>query len=121
MTARRTTAGGPRPNVAHASADEGHELAPQARVAVAGPVVTAVEHRREGNGIDLARQAEQRGPVTEPAAGSLALEVVVLHAASDGVEVVALLALGQLPDAQHGRTAVTSGAAAPTRACGASS
>ena len=77
--------------------------------------------RPERVGVDLARQAEQRGPGTEPAAGSLALEVVVLHAASDGVEVVALLALGQLPDAQHGRASVTAEPATATRACGASS
>ena len=37
-----TTAGGHRPNVTYALTDEGHELAPQARVAVAAPVVTTV-------------------------------------------------------------------------------
>ena len=41
-------------------------------------------------GVDLARQPEQGGPGAQPAAGSLALEVVVLHATSDRVEVVAL-------------------------------
>jgi len=42
MNANRTTADGPRPNVAHARTERGHELAPQARVAVAVPVVKAV-------------------------------------------------------------------------------
>jgi hypothetical protein len=42
MNANRTTVGGRRRNVAHARTEEGHELAPQARVAVAAPVVTAV-------------------------------------------------------------------------------
>jgi hypothetical protein len=83
--------------------------------------VTAIEHGRERVGVDLARQPEQGGAGTEPSAGSLAFEVVVLHPASDGIEVVALLAFGQLPDAQHVRTAVTTGAATATRACGASS
>ena len=41
MNANRATVDGPRPNVAHARTEEGHELAPQARVAVAAPVVTA--------------------------------------------------------------------------------
>ena len=41
MNARRTPGGAPRPNAAHARTEEGHELAPQARVAVAAPVVTA--------------------------------------------------------------------------------
>jgi len=40
MSARRTAAGGTRPNVAHARTEEGHELAPQARVAIAGTAVT---------------------------------------------------------------------------------
>jgi len=40
MNARRTPAGAPRPNAAHARTEEGHELAPQARVAVAGSAVT---------------------------------------------------------------------------------
>ncbi len=40
MNAGSTTAGGPRPNVANARTDEGHELAPQARVAVGALVVT---------------------------------------------------------------------------------
>lgn len=40
MNARRTTADAPRPNFAHARTEEGHELAPQARVAVAGTAVT---------------------------------------------------------------------------------
>ena len=40
MNAGSTTVGGPRPNVAYARTDEGHELAPQERVAVAGTVVT---------------------------------------------------------------------------------
>ena len=83
--------------------------------------VTAIEQGRQGVGVDVARQPEQRGAGTEPSAGSLALEVVVLHAASDRVEVVALLAFGQLADAQHGRAAVTTVAATATRACGASS
>ena len=83
--------------------------------------VTAIEQGRQGVCVDLSRQPEQGGAGTEPSAGSLALEVVVLHAASDRVEVVALLAFGQLADAQHGRNAVTTGAATATRACGASS
>ena len=83
--------------------------------------VTAVEHRSERVGVDLARQAEQGRARAEQPAGSLAFQVVVLRPASDGIEVVALLALGQLADAQHGRTAVTTGAATATRACGASS
>lgn len=40
MNTNRTTVGGPRSNVAHARTEEGHELAPQARVAVAGTAVT---------------------------------------------------------------------------------
>ncbi len=40
MNANRTTADGPRQNVAHARTERGHELAPQARVAVAGTAVT---------------------------------------------------------------------------------
>ncbi len=43
MNAPRITEGTPRPNVVHARTEEGHELAPQARVAVAAPVVTAVQ------------------------------------------------------------------------------
>ena len=43
MNADSTAADGPRPNVAHARTDEGHELAPQARVAVAAPVVTSAQ------------------------------------------------------------------------------
>ena len=42
MNERRTTVGGPRPNAERARTDEGHELAPQARVVVAALVVTAV-------------------------------------------------------------------------------
>ena len=41
MNANRITADATRPNAAHARTEEGHELAPQARVAVAAPVVTA--------------------------------------------------------------------------------
>jgi hypothetical protein len=41
MNAKRTTVRGPRPNGAQAGTDEGHELAPEARAAVAAPVVTA--------------------------------------------------------------------------------
>jgi len=42
MNAKRATVGGRRWNVARARTEEGHELAPQARVAVAARVVTAV-------------------------------------------------------------------------------
>ncbi len=40
MNSAPTTADTPRPNIAYARTDEGHELAPQERVAVAGTVVT---------------------------------------------------------------------------------
>jgi hypothetical protein len=42
MNTRRTTAGAPRPNVALARTDEGHELAPQARAGATAPLVAAV-------------------------------------------------------------------------------
>ena len=41
MNSAHTTDGTPRPNNAQPRTNEGHELAPQARVAVAATVVTA--------------------------------------------------------------------------------
>lgn len=41
MNANRTMVCGPQPNGAYARTEEGHELAPPVRVAVAAPVVTA--------------------------------------------------------------------------------
>jgi hypothetical protein len=83
--------------------------------------VTAVEDGRERVTVHLPDESQLRSADTLPAAWCLSVEVVVLDTPGDGVEVVTLLALGQLPDAQHGGPRRLAKAATATRASGASS
>lgn len=54
-------------------------------------------------GRHLADESEHRVAAGDPTAGCLTADVVVLDALGDGFEVVGLLAVGELPDAQHDR------------------
>ena len=76
------------------------EPAPARRVDVGEHAAPAPRRRPRLSG----RDGRAPAPIHWPGA-SLAGGVVLLGAPGDGVEVVRLLALGQLPEAQHGPTA----------------
>ena len=63
--------------------------------------VKAGEDSVEVVGVNLAAQIECC-TAGDPASGRFAADVIVLHALGDGFEVVRLLALSELADAQHG-------------------
>jgi hypothetical protein len=59
--------------------------------------------QREDPGIDLTDEVERLAAACDPTPGRLSPDVIVLNALGDGFEVVRLLAVAELPYAQHDR------------------
>ena len=78
--------------------------------ALAGGRVVAAEDELERLGVDLAGQGQVLGQAAVPSTGRFAgAEVVVLDAVGDGLQVVVVLARGELADAEHGAFSARSG------------
>ena len=91
----------------HGDVEAGHGGLAAARShreqALAGGGVVAAEDELERLGIDLAGQGQVLGQAALPSTGRFAgAEVVVLDPVGDGLEVVVVLARGELADAEHG-------------------